>query len=149
MGAKALIVELADAVAAEIVRMPDVRCAVAARLILPRFELAEMSALHISVVPKADVLGTFTRGEVQHDFDIDVAVQKRIHPVQEEIEVEVPVLLALVDDIADHLHRRKLDAASWANWIKATNDPVYSLEELKERGLFLSLLTITYRVVTK
>ena len=52
----------------------------AKRMYLPRFDLKDMIALHVSVVPKATVITIADRRRTQHEHTIDIAVQKRLKP---------------------------------------------------------------------
>ena len=113
----------------------------AERKALPAFDLAELAGLHVTVVPKAaDVTGA-TRSQCQHDYHVDVGVQKKLGA---DLEGETAAMLALVDQIAVFLRRRPMAAAAW---VQTTNDPAYLPDHLAEKRVFTSVLTVTYRMM--
>ena len=110
----------------------------------PRFELADMGVLHVTVVPKGLELTTAGRGIAQDDVQIDVAVQKKLATTD---MAEIDALMALVEQIADFLRQRRLAGAPGAAWVRTENVPVYSAEHLGELRQFTSVLTLTYRLM--
>ena len=44
----------------------------------PLFELPEMKTLHVTVVPKSMVVQSGARDRNQHDYQVDIAVQKKL-----------------------------------------------------------------------
>jgi hypothetical protein len=115
----------------------------AVRKVLPTYELADLADAHVTVVPKGvDVTGA-SRSLCQHDFQVDVGVQKKFL-TGGDLETEVAAMLALVDEIATFLRRKPLAGAAW---VRTANDPVYSPDHLAEKRLFTSVLTVTYRAM--
>ncbi|HUU08908.1 MAG TPA: hypothetical protein VM431_00030, partial [Phycisphaerae bacterium] len=74
----ALITDIADAVVAELNGHTFSRPFTAARFYRPVFDLAEMSALHVSVVPKGLAIERLDRSRNQHDVQVDIAVQQKL-----------------------------------------------------------------------
>jgi hypothetical protein len=113
----------------------------AERKALPAFDLADLAGVHVTVVPKAaDVTGA-TRSQCQHDFQIDLGVQKKLGA---DLEGETAAMLALVDEIATFLRRRAMAGAAW---VRTANDPAYLPDHLADKRLFTSVLTVTYRAM--
>jgi hypothetical protein len=139
-----VIVQLADAVAAELNAAAFTPTFTAERRVLPVYELSELSGLRVTVVPKAVEITGATRAASQHDLTIDIGVQQRVPP-DADIDTFVLLLGGLVDAIADHLRRRELVQLPGVSWVSTTNDPVYAPEHLSERRVFTSVLTVTYR----
>lgn len=119
----------------------------AVRRVLPVFELAEMTELHVSVVPRAVEITGSTRSACQHDVQIDIGIQQKLASTDGELDQQVPMLCELVDQIADYLRRRVLQATPQAVWVRAANDPIYAPEHLSQLRQFTSVLTLTYRVM--
>ena len=111
------------------------------RKALPAFDLADLAGLHVTVVPKGVEVTGATRSLSQHDYQIDVGVQKKLGS---DLEAKTAAMLALVDEIAAFLRRRAMAGAAW---VRSVNEPVYSLEHLAEKRLFTSVLTVTYRLM--
>ncbi len=142
-----LVVDIADAVAAELNAAPGgtfSQPVSAQRLVLPEFELAELTELKVSVVPKSVEISGSTRAMRQYDIAVDVGIQKKLG---KDLDTEVAALGTLVDEMADYLRKKTLGAAPFAVWIGIDNDPVYAPEHLAEQRVFTSVLTVTYRAM--
>jgi hypothetical protein len=140
----AVITDIADAVVAELNGGTFSQAVEAKRFYRPVFDLAEMSALHVSVVPKGVTIERADRSRNQQDVQIDVAVQKKFESGD---AAELDPLMALVEEIADFCRLRRLTSYPDAIWIRTDNVPVYAPEHLEEFRQFTSVLTLTFRVV--
>lgn len=137
----ALAIDIADAVAAELATGTFSQPIAPRRLILPYFELADLKELRVSVVPKAIEASNSSRCLTQFDVQIDIGIQRRLSG---DVETDVPVLLALVEEIAEFLRNRPIAGAAW---IATANEPLYAPDHLAEQRVFTSVLTLTYRVL--
>jgi len=138
------IIDIADAVAAALNAPGEPGFSqefTAERKALPAFDLADLAGLHVTVVPKGVEAAAASRGHSQHDYQIDVGVQKKLGT---DLEAETAAMLALVDEIAAFLARRAMVGAAW---VRSANEPVYSPEHLSDKRLFTSVLTVTYRLM--
>lgn len=138
------MVQIADAVAAELNAGTFAEPFTARRLLLPVFELQDMQTLQVSVVPRSIASQGATRGAAFFDYAVDIGVQRKLNT---DDPAEVEALLELVEAISDHLRGRSLQAALAASWMKTENVPVYSAEHLDQLRQFTSVLTVTYRVM--
>ncbi|HQL76235.1 MAG TPA: hypothetical protein PLD58_23890 [Phycisphaerae bacterium] len=143
----ALIVDIADAVVAEINDHSFSQPVTAQRLFRPVFDLADMKTLHVSVVPKGVEMQGASRTLVQHDYQIDVGVQKKLPTNPSGDNAEIDALMALVEEIADFFRQRRLQALPNVVWVQTQNLPIYSLEHLEQLRQFTSVLTLTFRVL--
>ena len=109
----------------------------------PLFELPDMKTLHVTVVPKGAEISSGSRGRNQHDYQIDVAVQRK---PSDSDNTEVDALMALVEEIADFFALRRLTDFSEAIWVAAENEPIYSQEHMEQLRQFTSVITLTYRL---
>ena len=137
-------IDIADAVVAELTGGEFSQAFTPERRVLPVFELADLAALRVTVVPKAVEITGSTRAIGQYDIQVDVGVQKKLGA---DLDAETAELCCLVDEIADYLRQRPLAAAPYANWVRTANDPVYAPEHLFEKRTFTSVLTLTYRAM--
>lgn len=145
----ALTLDIADAVVAELNAAPPGTfdpAFTAVRRVLPVFDLAEMADLHVSVVPRAVDIAGATRSASQYDVQIDIGVQQKLASADGELDQQVPPLCGLVEQIADYLRRRVLQAIPGAVWVRTANDPIYAPEHLSQLRQFTSVLTLTYRI---
>ena len=143
----ALIIDIADAVAAELNAAPAGSfdpAFTAVRRVLPAFELAELVGLKVSVVPKATEAAGSSRSACLIDCRIDIGVQRKLG---RDLDAGVAALCGLVEAIAAYLRRRPLTGAPHTAWVRTQNDPVYAPDHLAQQRTFTSVLTITYRSV--
>ncbi len=140
----AAITDIADAVVTELNAATFSQPVAAERTYLPVFELPEMKDLHVTVVPRDVAIAPSARSHNQHDYAIDVAVQKKLTDAD---NAEIDPLVSLVDEIADHFRFKRLPAYSEAMWVKTEYKPVYAQEHLEQLRQFTSVLTLTFRVL--
>ncbi len=140
----AIITDIADAVVTELAGGAFSQPVSAVRRVLPVYELADLKDLRVTVVPAAMEISGASRSLSQHDVRVDVGIQKKLG---KNLDAEVALLLGLVDEIAEFLKRRPLQAAPWAVWVRTVNEPVYAPDHLSEQRAFTSVLTLTYRVL--
>jgi hypothetical protein len=138
----AVILDIADAVVAQLNATPFSRPVTAQRHYQPRFELAEMTGLKVSVVPRAAVAKSLDRNRDSFEYQIDVAVQQRTDMSQASLDA----LMTLVEEIADHFRTQPLSGYPAARCVAVANEPVYALEHLDELRQFTSVITLTFRV---
>jgi hypothetical protein len=121
----------------------------AKRYYLPEFDLKEMDTLHVSVVPAELDEEIADRSRDRSEYKIHVAVQKRVaKQVAPGIDADaMDALMLLVEEIDDLFRHKVLAGYEQAHWMKTENKPIYDPKQLKENGLFVSLLQFTFRVV--
>ena len=137
------IIDIADAVAAELAGGEFSESFTPERRVLPDYELADLKDLRVTVVPRGVEITGASRTLSQHDVQIDVGVQKKLL-AGTDLDTEVAALCGLVEEIAAFLKGRRLTGAAW---VRTANEPVYSPEHLAEKRLFTSVLTVTYRAM--
>ncbi len=140
----AVIAGIADAVVADLNAGGFSQPLEASRCYLPRFDLAEMKDLHVTVVPRGVAITAGTRNHNQHDYQIDIAVQKKLAAMDNS---EIDALVGVVDEIADHFRMKRLDSLRAAVWVKTQHEPIYALEHLDQMRQFTSVLTLTFRMM--
>jgi len=116
----------------------------AERFYQPLFELPEMKVLHVTVVPRGIEMAVSSRTLVGHDYQIDVAVQKKFDT---DDTIDLDPLMALVEEIADFFRLRRLAGVPTAAWVRTENSPVYSQEHMERFRQFTSVVTLTFRVL--
>jgi len=138
----ASIVAIADAVTVELSAHSFSQSFVATRAYLPTFELASMSSLHVTVVPRSVASKSLDRQRDSYDYEIDVAVQQKVDPTLANLDA----LVLLVEEIADHFRLEPLSGLPVARCVGVQNTPVYAAEHLQELRVFTSVLTLTFRM---
>jgi len=139
------VVDVAQAVTDELNGESFSQAFTATRQYLPVFDLQEMAALHVTVVPKSVETTSFDRGRYVHDITVDVAVQKKLTG---DDTTDVDPLMALVQEIAEHFQEARLLAAVQAVLVRVENAPVYAQEHMHEKRQFTSLLSFTFRLTS-
>jgi len=140
----ALIIEIADAIVAELNDGPFSMPFAAVRFYLPVFELPDMTDLHVSVVPAGIATELIDRQASTYDCKIDIAIQKRVDP---DDLAAVDGLMGLVEEIAAFFHGRSLESMPQVTAVAIETQPMYAQEHLSELRQFTSVLTVTFRTV--
>lgn len=137
-----VIVDIADAVVAELNEHSFSLDFTAERAYLPRYELEEMETLRVTVVPSSVQITTVSRAGEQYDYGIDMGVQKRRTTTD---DAELDGLMDLVEEIADHFTGLTL-ADPAAACVEVVNNPIYAPEHLDEMRQYTSVLTLVFRM---
>jgi hypothetical protein len=138
----ALIVDIADAVAAALNGTGFSQIFTAQRAYVPTFDLKDMKDLHVTVVPRSLEMAAAARGFEITDLQIDVAVQRKLATTD---LAEIDALLGLVQEIAEFV--RTTRQFGDASWVRTENVPIYSPQHLSEWGQFTSVLTLFLKAV--
>lgn len=139
-----LVIAVADAVVAVLKAEPLKLEAM--RAYRPEFDLAELTTMRVTVVPKGLEISGSGRNANQHDIRVDVALQQKVTAVD---NTALDPLMTLVEQVANQLRLRRLELGGGGSaiWVKTENDPIYAPEQLQTKQVFISLLTFTFRVV--
>jgi hypothetical protein len=141
----ALIVDIADAVAAALNGTGFSQIFTAQRAYVPTFDLKDMKELHVTVVPRSVEMTAAARGFEITDLQIDVAVQKKLSTTTTTDLAEIDALLGLVQEIAEFVRTTRQFGV--ASWVRTENVPIYSPQHLAEWGQFTSVLTLFLKAV--
>ena len=100
-----LALDIADAIVAELDGNTFSELLVVTRRVLPEYELADLKALTVTVVPKSVGINNITRSSSSFDVAIDVGIQQKIG---KDTDAEVARLSGVVSEIVTFMNRRKL-----------------------------------------
>jgi len=139
----ATIIDVANAVVAQLNGGSFSQPFTAQRLYRPQFDLSQMKTLHVTVVPKALTINSLSRGSDSHEYQIDIAVQKKF---ETEMTEELDPFVSLVEEIADRFRIPRLASLPSALCVKVENKPIYAQEHFDEMRQFTSIITLTFRV---
>ncbi len=139
----ATIIQIADAVVAQLNAATFSQPLSAARDYAPSFKLPDMKSLHVTVVPRGMSSASLDRSRDAFSYEIDVAVQMKTDSAQATLDA----LMSLVEEIADHFRTERLGSFPGARCVDVKNAPVFSPEHLDEFRQFTSVLTLTFRLV--
>ncbi len=138
----ATIIDIANAVTADVNRGSFDIEFTAAMMLVPHFELKDMKTLKVTVVPKAVKSENLTRDSSKREIQIDIGVQQKTADSD-----RIAVLMKLVEDIIVVFERKRLTDYARAVCIKVENDPVYDPEHMQSMRQFTSVITLTFKVM--
>ena len=139
-----VIAEIADAVVAELNAHTFSLQFTANRHYQPRYELAELKMLQVTVIPSGLTTQLLGRGQSQREVAIDIAVQQKL---DQENNATLDPLMALAEEIAEHFRGRRLTNSPHAIWSKTEHRAIYATEHLQQYRQFTSVMTLTFRVM--
>lgn len=139
-----VLVSIADAVVASLNDGSFNQSFVAERHYQPVFDLPEMTDLHVSVVPKGVEVLASSRNQNQHDYAIDIGIQKRVAE-----DAKADELMTLAEEIADNFRLKRVQVAGVGSvpLLTVATDPIFAPEHLTEKRVFTSVVTLTFRVL--
>jgi hypothetical protein len=136
-----LLIDIADAVAAEL-NNAELSLEFTAEVNLkPEFELKDLKELKVTVVPKSLKFSGAARQESTKEVQIDIGVQKKTAAPE-----QLATLLQLVEEIAGIFDRKRLTGYPKAVCVGIENEPVYDPEHLRQFRQFTSVVTLKFRV---
>jgi hypothetical protein len=139
-----IITNVADAVVAELNATQFSQQFTAQRHYQPRYDLADLKTLHVTVIPTTLTVQTLGRTSAQRDVAIDIAVQQKL---DQETNAVLDPLLALAEEIAEHFRGKRLDSFPGAIWARTEHRAIYAPEHLQQYRQFTSVLTLTFRIM--
>ena len=137
------ILQIADAVVAELAAGSFDQELFVERLYVPDFDLEEMDELRVTVVPRELRVSGLNRTQCSYEADIDIAIQKKFKLGS---AAEIDPLVELVEAIADFFRLRRLTSFPAVIWSGTEHHVLYSEEHWNQYHQFTSLLTLTFRV---
>src|SRR3972149_1065871 len=138
----AMIIDIAESVVAELNATSFSQPVSAVGHYAPQYDVAEMTTLHVTVVPKGLTSQMLDRNRDTFEYLVDLAVQQKVDQANPPLDA----LMTLVEEIANHFRARALASFPNARCTEVKNEPVYSPEHLTELGQFTSVLTLKFRV---
>ena len=111
----------------------------------PGFELAELDALRVIVVPKTFEITTISRSSSKYLVSVDIGIMRRIGKLTPEAAVET--LGDLVDEIIEFLKTATLDEFPASQCVGVANDPIYIPDHLTQSRTFTSVVNVKYALL--
>lgn len=142
------IIEVADAVVAALAGATFSQTLSARRRYIPRIDLKDAGTLFVTVVPKAIRTEQATRSHVWKEFDVDVAVQKRLaadsDPEKESGIAECDALMLLAEEVLDFFESGTLFAD--CPLLPTPDAPlIYHPEHLQNDKVFTAVFTLSFK----
>jgi len=137
------LIEIADAVAAELNDASFDPPFTAVRAYVPTYDLTELADVKVTVVPRSLTLAGGTRSKDAFEAVINVGVQQKVDTSDAPT---LDALMGLTQEILDYLRNKRLDDLPEVLSISAEIAVAVSPEMLVEKRVFCSVLSFTYRV---
>ena len=136
-------IQLADAVVASLNAATFSPTFTAVRHYTPQFNLLDLGAVHVIVVPKSATETVNTRSTTQNEYQIDVGIHQNVDTTDLSA---IDTLMSLVQDVSDHFRFTTLATMTSAHWVRTECSPIYSADHLLNNQEFTSVLTLTYKL---
>ena len=118
----------------------------AIRKVIPTHSLKELSQLKVIVVPKSIEIDKANRSQDWYTITVDVGIQKKIG---KEIETDVAVLSEFTGELVEYLTRHQLTDMPGLSWHNTQNAPVYDIQTLEDMRVYLSVINVTYKGLSR
>ena len=139
----ATVTAIANAVAAKLNAATFSQPLSAAVVFRPIFDLKNMHALKVSVVPRAVNFARASRQANSRLVQIDIGIQRKLAD-----EADIEALLELVEAITQCFGiGRRLPDYPEALCVEIENEPVYAPEHIEQYRQFTSVVTLTFEVI--
>lgn len=137
--------DIADAVVSEL-GGADLGAVTIGRAYVPLYDLDSAVQTYLTVVSRSFTTEPATRNSNATEVEIDIAIQRK---VTSESAAEIDPLAALVEQVIDVFRgARRLSAYPQAALVRVENPATYVPELLRDKRLFLSVITLGFRVVS-
>ena len=115
----------------------------AVRVYRPILDLKDMSGLHVTVMPKDQMVTLPHRNQGQHDIRIDIGIQQKLAKATAAGDnAEIDTLMDFVDGVIDLVRG---EAFGDTQWMKTEHEVIYAPEHLNDWRVFTSIVTLTLR----
>lgn len=144
------ILNIADAMVTAINAATLSQTLTAVRVYVPKFDTESADEYQVKIAPKAD--GREPGGQTQDaaTLMVDIGVFKRLAEFTTDAAelAEVDEALELCDELRAVVNRKRLIGVESAICTSIVQDPIYSVELLDEKRVFLTVLTCTFQTET-
>lgn len=137
----AVIVQIADAIVADLNDQDFSLEFTAERTYLPRYKTEDLEQVRVSVVPKDDVGQRASRAQWQQDYKIDLAIQQKLG---DDEQAQMDALILLGQELADYFKEQNL-AGDLAVLTECGYAPLFDPEHLEKHKTLTTVLNLTFR----
>ena len=137
----ATIIQLADAIVAELNSTTFSLAFVAVRSYQPIYTLADTRTLRVVVVPRSVTYEFETRQTMRASYAIDIGLMVRPGTLD---NASIDAHMQLAEEIVHHFRGKRVPLLSM-RCLQAQHNPIYATEHLDEYRQYTSLVTLTYR----
>ena len=139
----AVINSIADAVVTKLNAATFTQSFTAVRKYAPIYRLKDMDTLHVTVVPSSEDISPVNRADTEHEYTIDVGIQKRF---SSDANTTIDPLMDLVQEVSDEFTGAGLAGYTSAHWVRTTVDPIFAPDHMSKVRQFTSVVRLAYKV---
>lgn len=116
------------------------------RAYVPIRDLQSQTHTYMTVIGRSFEPAPVARGYHQREVGIDVAVQKKIaaSPGSESYINEIDDMGDVVEAVINHFEDKPLSDIPQLKCSAVSNNPIYVYEALRDAGMFVSVVRLTY-----
>jgi len=140
------IITLADDVVTLLNATTFTQSFTATRVYVPRFNTESGSDVQVQVVPSSDLEGDGSGGYDARQQTIQVGIFKRLVSLVADEREEIDAMMDLCEEVRETLNRVRVGDTYNAVCASVTHEPIYSLEDIDERRVFLTVMSFVYVV---
>jgi len=119
----------------------------AARRYVPRFDAEDGSDVQVQVVPRSDREGDDgTVGYDSREVVIQIGIFKRLSGTIAGETAECDAVMDLCEEIRAALNRARVGDSSEAVCVAVDHEPIYSVEDIDERRVLLTVPAFTFLI---
>jgi molybdate-binding protein len=138
------IITLADAVVTALNAATLSMTFTASRVYVPKFDVAASEDLQVRVVPASDPRTPETAATDVGELVIHIGVFKRLTGTVAGEVAEIDALMDLCEELRAVVNRQRLTGAEESICTKIAQEPIYSVEEIDAKRVFLTVLACTF-----
>lgn len=138
----AVVLDIADAVAAAINAATLSQPITAERAYAPIFELPDLVDLKVTVVPVELAFAALTRSSDDFDYVVDIGITQRCEPTPAAADP----LMMLAQEILDLFRGKRLVGYTDAKCVAGGNRPIYDATLMDTDRVFMSVVNLTFRM---
>lgn len=137
----AVIVQIADAIVADLNDHDFSLEFTAERTYMPRYKTEDLEQVQVSVVPKDDVGQRASRAQWQQDYKIDLAVQQKLG---DDEKTQMDALILLGQELSDYFKEHN-PTGNLAVLTECSYAPLFDPEHLEKHKTLTTVLNLTFR----
>lgn len=142
----AVLIEIAEAVKAELQAAELSQQFTVERCFVPSYDTKVSSDLKVFVIGFQQVIADSSRGADQFQYQINVAVYKRMNDILHVAEADE--MMFFTQQVIDLFRQKKtLTNYDACRLVGVTNDPAYDVANMSQHNCFASVIRLDYRVL--
>jgi len=111
---------------------------------IPYSDIKDLADVLVFVVPKQWEINIGNRSASDRTIAVDIGIQQKLST---DIDADVDRLLTLVSEVVKYMTGRSLPDYPNARWVSVTVPAIYDADMMREHRVFMSVITVQYRLM--